>query len=307
MAKIIPIIPENNCSQEKSTREPTVFSIWMKLLRLHTLPLSVASVGLGNILAYQFGLFSGVIAVLSLLTAVLLQILGNLANHYGDATHHADDHRPERIIINQKVSLKQIKIAMFIISVLCIFSGCLLIATAGVAPYVFVLLGALSIIAAITYTVGKKPYGYYGLGDFSVWIFFGLVSVLGTFYLQTGTLNKITWLPAMAMGLWCVAVLNINNMRDLKNDALIGKKTVAVYLGLYRAKIYHEILLISALFCWVIYAFTFAHYHAIFWATVFTFLNKFTLDKSVLSPSLWQISLKYMVWTTLLNTITLLL
>lgn len=113
----------------------------------------------------------------------------------------------------------------------------------------FLVLGLIAIVAAITYTVGKKPYGYLGLGDISVLIFFGWLSVMGTYYLQANTLNMITFLPATACGLLSVAVLNINNMRDIENDVKAGKNTLAVRLGPSGARIYHAIIIIVAILC----------------------------------------------------------
>ncbi|EFB70580.1 1,4-dihydroxy-2-naphthoate polyprenyltransferase [Providencia rustigianii] len=228
---------------------------WLESLRPKTLPLGVIAIVTGSALTYLTGNFKWPVALLSIITAGLLQILSNLANDYGDAVKGSDT--AERIgplrgmqkgIITKEDMKKALKLNIF---AACL-SGILLIVVACEKPedaIGFLALGLVAIVAAITYTVGKKPYGYLGLGDISVLIFFGWLSVIGTFYLQANSFNPITILPATACGLLSVAVLNINNMRDIENDVKAGKNTLAVRLGPEGARIYHTILIVAAILC----------------------------------------------------------
>lgn len=228
---------------------------WLESLRPKTLPLGVIAIVTGSALTYLTGNFKWPVALLSIITAGLLQILSNLANDYGDAVKGSDT--AERIgplrgmqkgIITKEDMKKALKLNIF---AACL-SGVLLIVVACEKPedaIGFLALGLVAIVAAITYTVGKKPYGYLGLGDISVLIFFGWLSVIGTFYLQANSFNPITILPATACGLLSVAVLNINNMRDIENDVKAGKNTLAVRLGPEGARIYHTILIVAAILC----------------------------------------------------------
>lgn len=226
---------------------------WIISLRLKTLPLSLSAILVGNALAYWQQKFNLLIMLLSLITASLLQILSNLANDYGDAIKGSDDVNPiahTRGIQLGLINLKQLKKALWINTILCILSGLglLILACHNIYElFSFLLLGLLSIIAAITYTVGKKPYGYIGLGDLSVLIFFGLVGVIGSYYLQTKTLSLLILLPAIGCGLLSVAVLNINNLRDIDSDRNNHKHTLVVLMGETIGRFYHLILLISAL------------------------------------------------------------
>ncbi|HHR5900969.1 TPA: 1,4-dihydroxy-2-naphthoate polyprenyltransferase [Providencia alcalifaciens] len=232
---------------------------WLESLRPKTLPLGVIAIVTGSALTYFTGNFKWPVALLSIITAGLLQILSNLANDYGDAIKGSDT--AERIgplrgmqkgIITKEDMKKALKLNIF---AACL-SGLLLIIVACEKPedaIGFLGLGLVAIVAAITYTVGKKPYGYLGLGDISVLIFFGWLSVIGTFYLQANSFNVITILPATACGLLSVAVLNINNMRDIENDVKAGKNTLAVRLGPQGARIYHAILIIVSILCLVFF------------------------------------------------------
>lgn len=233
--------------------------IWLDAARPKTLPLALVSILTGSVLAYSTHQFSFVVALLAFLTATLLQILSNLANDYGDAVKGTDnDNRlgPMRAIQSGAVTQKDMKLAMIINVVLTMVSGLILVMYALESLQsilAFIGLGVLAIIAAIAYTVGNKPYGYVGLGDISVFIFFGLLGVAGTYFLHTGIVAPQLILPAIGCGLLAVAVLNINNMRDIENDAVCGKKTVAVRLGQKRAKQYHFFLLSGAVLAFAVY------------------------------------------------------
>lgn len=228
---------------------------WLESLRPKTLPLAFAAIVVGTVLAWWQGFFDPLVAVLALITAGLLQILSNLANDYGDAVKGSD--KPDRLgplrgMQKGAISLAQMKRALIIIIILSCISGLLLVtaATQTMADFIgFLVLGGLSIIAAITYTIGKRPYGYIGLGDVSVLIFFGWLSVMGSWYLQTHMLVPAVILPATACGLLATAVLNINNLRDIDSDRENGKNTLVVRLGPINARRYHAGLLVGALIC----------------------------------------------------------
>jgi 1,4-dihydroxy-2-naphthoate octaprenyltransferase len=227
--------------------------IWLDAARPKTLPLGLISISTGSALAFSENHFSWTVAFLALLTAVLLQILSNLANDYGDALKGTDNERrlgPLRAIQSGAVTLRDMKFAMVISVILTMIAGMALILCALNDLdniLVFIGLGILAMIAAVAYTVGSKPYGYVGLGDLSVFIFFGLLGVSGSYFLYTGYLKADLLLPSVACGLLAVAVLNINNMRDIENDEVCGKRTMAVRLGPILAKKYHFILLAGAI------------------------------------------------------------
>lgn len=237
------------------TQSLSLTQAWLESLRPKTLPLAFAAIVVGTVLAWWQGYFDPLVAVLALITAGLLQILSNLANDYGDAVKGSD--KPDRIgplrgMQKGAISLAQMKRALIIVIVLSCISGLLLVmaATQTLADFIgFLVLGGLSIIAAITYTIGKRPYGYLGLGDISVLIFFGWLSVMGSWYLQAHMLIPAVILPATACGLLATSVLNINNLRDIDSDRENGKNTLVVRLGPINARRYHAGLLVGALLC----------------------------------------------------------
>lgn len=223
---------------------------WISAFRLRTLPLAVSSILVGSALAHYHGVFQWPVFVLALLTAVLLQILSNLANDLGDHQHGTDNAQrigPQRAVQSGAISPAAMKRAMILCGVLAFASGCALIVVAfglSITTLVFLLLGLAAIAAAVKYTFGKNPYGYAGLGDLSVFVFFGLVGVCGTYYLQTGRLQPSILWPSVSLGALAVGVLNLNNMRDIENDARFGKRTLPVRRGLGWASTYHFMLLI---------------------------------------------------------------
>ena len=228
---------------------------WLESLRPKTLPLAFAAIVVGTALAWWQGHFDLRVAVLALTTAGLLQILSNLANDYGDAVKGSD--KPDRIgplrgMQKGAISLAQMKRALLVTVALSCLSGLALVLVAyqTVGDFIgFMMLGGLSIVAAITYTIGRRPYGYLGLGDISVLLFFGWLSVMGSGYLQTHTLIPAMFLPATACGLLATAVLNVNNLRDIDSDRANGKNTLVVRLGPVNARRYHACLLLGALLC----------------------------------------------------------
>ena len=228
---------------------------WLESLRPKTLPLACAAIIVGTALSWWQGHFDPAVAVLSLITASLLQILSNLANDYGDAVKGSD--KPDRIgplrgMQKGVITQEQMKRALMItVALICLFGLALLFtAYQTLGDFIgFLVLGLLAIIAAITYTVGTRPYGYIGLGDVSVLIFFGWLSVIGSWYLQAHSLCSAIILPATACGLLATAVLNINNLRDIDSDRENGKNTLAVRLGPINARRYHVCLLMGTLVC----------------------------------------------------------
>ncbi len=238
---------------------------WLESLRPKTLPLGLIAIVTGSALAYWTGHFELPIALLAILTAGTLQILSNLANDYGDAVKGTDTEErlgPLRGMQKGVITPAQMKRALIINVIISCVSGIALIIVACKKPedaIGFLVMGLLAIVAAITYTVGKRPYGYMGLGDISVLIFFGWLSVIGTYYLQANAFNIVTLLPATACGLLSVAVLNINNMRDLENDIQAGKNTLAVRLGASGSRIYHTCVIAIAIICLIVFTLIYMH------------------------------------------------
>ncbi len=222
---------------------------WIKAARLRTLPLALSSIAMGGFIAATQAVFSLLTVVMAGLTTLFLQILSNLANDYGDAKSGIDNENrigPKRTVQSGEISAGQMKAAVLLFSALSLLSGLSLIFFGAALPLstslLFVLLGLAAIVAAIKYTVGKNPYGYAGLGDLFVYLFFGLLGVGGTYYLATKSWDYSVLLPASAMGLLSTGVLNLNNMRDMANDKLSGKNTVAVKIGARASLIYHTFL-----------------------------------------------------------------
>jgi 1,4-dihydroxy-2-naphthoate octaprenyltransferase len=225
--------------------------IWIKAFRLRTLPLALSSAILGSFLAFAHDAFRWQVLLLATLTTLFLQILSNLANDYGDAMHGTDnDSRigPRRITQSGLVTRKEMRIMIILLIILSLVSGIILIFT-GLTSFnwktvlFFLVLGLSAIYAAIKYTIGKNPYGYIGFGDVFVFIYFGIVGVAGTYYLHVNTFDPWILLPSAAIGLLSSGVLNLNNMRDIENDAKSGKRTLVVHIGSRNAKIYHLILI----------------------------------------------------------------
>jgi 1,4-dihydroxy-2-naphthoate octaprenyltransferase len=209
---------------------------------------------MGGFLASSAGAFRWDIFLLCVSTTIFLQILSNLANDYGDSIHGADsiDRKgPSRAVQSGAISSAQMRSAVIIFIVLCLASGVsLLLIAFGLdwnAIFFFLGLGVLCILAAIAYTIGKRPYGYIGLGDLSVLVFFGFVGVLGSYYLFTKNISWVEGLPAFSCGLFSIAVLNINNIRDIESDKKAGKFSIPVRIGREKAIVYHWILLLTAI------------------------------------------------------------
>jgi 1,4-dihydroxy-2-naphthoate polyprenyltransferase len=227
---------------------------WINAARPRTLPLALSSTMLGSLLAAADHTFNWSVFILASLTTVLLQILSNLANDYGDFINGKDT--PERIGPQRMVQSGQItpqrmvKALVGLVAITLITGSALvLVGTNGAATsstICYFLMGIAAIIAALKYTVGKNPYGYRGLGDVSVFIFFGLMGTIGTYYLHTHQMKFDLVLPATSIGLLSTGVLNLNNLRDEQSDRQAQKRTLVTIIGRSRAKIYHMMLLVTA-------------------------------------------------------------
>lgn len=225
---------------------------WIQAARLRTLPLSLSGIIVGSAYAYHQGFYDYRILGLALLTTLGLQILSNYANDYGDGVKGTDVNRigEKRMVAAGVITASQMKKAVIITTIITLALALALIYVAFgkenfALSLIFILLGIGSIGAAIKYTVGSNAYGYNGLGDLFVFIFFGLVSVIGSNFLYTHFLDWKLVLPASAIGMLSVAVLNLNNMRDIENDRAAGKRTLVVKMGLENAKKYHNFLIIA--------------------------------------------------------------
>lgn len=246
---------------------------WLKAFRLRTLPLALSSILMGSFLAIHQGSFQWLVILLAIFTTTLLQILSNLSNDYGDAMKGTDnDHRlgPVRTVQGGEISPGRMRMAVLFFVILTLITGIwLLIESFGndwQKAAIFLFLGVLAILSSIMYTIGKKAYGYSGFGDLFVFIFFGLLAVTGTYYLNTLHFSWWILLPASTLGFFSTAVLNLNNMRDIDNDRQSGKKTMAVRMGYKSAGVYQVVLIIFGFVATIIYiSFTFIS----FWEFLF--------------------------------------
>ncbi len=243
--------------------------VYLQAARLHTLPLSLSGIITGSFLAASRGYFDLRILIPALLTTTGFQVLSNFANDYGDGIKGTDDMRigPERVLQSGKMSPSRLKKVIILAAVASLASAVWLLYEAFGTSHllyfvIFMLLGLASVYAAITYTVGKNAYGYYGWGDLSVFLFFGLLSVAGSFFLYTKQWDWTVLAPGVSIGLLSTGVLHLNNMRDREPDIRSGKRTMAVFLGEERSKKYFYYLtgfsLLFALF------YSNYHYHSPF-------------------------------------------
>lgn len=231
---------------------------WIKAARLRTLPLSLSGIIMGSFIARwriteEGGTWDWKIFALALLVTLLYQVLSNFANDYGDGIKGTDKLRineaEQRAVASGRITANEMRNAVILFAVLSLSATVALLYLAFFKEnlmqefYIFVGLGVACILAAIGYTVGKKPYGYMGLGDLFVFVFFGLVSVCGSYFLFTKTFDWDMLIPATAIGMMSVGVLNLNNMRDIESDAQSGKKTLALRMGYRYAMVYEIVLL----------------------------------------------------------------
>ena len=246
---------------------------YIKAARLRTLPLSISGIIIGSYLGNEFvnnssetnnelSIWGSAIFWLAILTTIGFQVLSNFANDYGDGIKGSDKNRvgESRMVSSGAITPKQMKRAMIYTTIITLVIALLLIYVAfGSKNFelsvLFFGLGIASIAAAIKYTVGNSAYGYSGFGDLFVFLFFGLLSVVGSYFLFTNQLNFKIFFPAISTGLLSTAVLNLNNLRDREEDKKNNKNTLVVKLGLNRAKIYHFFLVFFALITALIYVF----------------------------------------------------
>ncbi|WP_299222117.1 1,4-dihydroxy-2-naphthoate octaprenyltransferase [uncultured Aquimarina sp.] len=258
----------------------TKFKAWISAARLRTLPLSVSGIIVGSVLGHRETFqqtndptvlydcvpkmfFETKIFLLAILTTLGLQILSNFANDYGDGvkgTDNEDRVGPQRALQSGAISRKEMFRGIVVTAIITLILAILLIYVSFGKEYFlysvfFFLLGLGAIIAAIKYTMGNSAYGYRGLGDVFVFTFFGLVSVVGCYFLFTKNLNWLVFLPAVTIGFLSAAVLNLNNMRDHDSDKKAEKNTIVVKMGLTNAKKYHYFLVIGAMVAMLVFSF----------------------------------------------------
>lgn len=235
---------------------------WISAARLRTLPLSLSGILVGSALAFPSGDFNAEIFWLAMATTLGLQILSNFANDYGDGVKGTDNEErigPMRALQSGVISDKEMKKGIILTSLITALLALALIYISFrkdnfILSLVFIVLGASAIAAAIKYTVGNSAYGYRGLGDLFVFIFFGLVSVIGVNFLMTKTIDFWLLLPAISIGLLSSAVLNLNNMRDENSDRNSNKKTLVVIFGKRFAKVYHSSLILISFLSLLIFS-----------------------------------------------------
>jgi len=238
--------------------------IWLNAMRLRTLPLSLSGIFMGVAMAISYGFWDFWIFFFAICTTVSFQILSNFANDLGDTLKGADNDQrigPKRAVQSGLISKKQMKIALIAMVLISLSSSGILILLASKGMnwsliLTFFLFALLSVLAAIGYTIGKNAYGYYGLGDLMVFIFFGFVAVFGSFALFSKYLFFDCIYPSITIGFLSVAVLNLNNLRDYNNDKQVGKKTLVVRIGTELAKKYQILLIFLAFIAHVFFLIT---------------------------------------------------
>ncbi|MGN7514221.1 MAG: 1,4-dihydroxy-2-naphthoate octaprenyltransferase [Allomuricauda sp.] len=234
---------------------------WVQAARLRTLPLSLSGIIVGTALAVMENQFDWALFVLAMLTTVGFQVTSNFANDYGDGvkgTDNEDRIGPARALQSGSITRGALKKGIIISIIISMLIAVALIYLAfGMENFLYIVLffvlGLLSIWAAIKYTIGSNAYGYRGMGDLFVFLFFGLLGVLGSMFLYTKSLGWSAVLPAVAIGFLCVAVLNLNNLRDVVSDKKYGKITMVVKMGFKNGKRYHFFLILMALICFSIF------------------------------------------------------
>jgi 1,4-dihydroxy-2-naphthoate polyprenyltransferase len=247
---------------------------WINAARPRTLPLALSGIFTGCGLAWFYGTIDATVSVLAIATATLIQVFSNFANDYGDSRKGTDNQfrlGPTRTVQSGEISHKEMETGMIAVGGLSFLTGIALVYvatwhTSKTAFFTFIILGILSLVAAYFYTAGKKSYGYIGLGDLFVFLFFGILPVPGVFYLNAGFLPLSVFLPAITIGLFSTGVLNLNNMRDIANDRNSGKITIPVRIGARNARLYH-LAMISAGWIFAI-LFSLKHFHSL-WQLMF--------------------------------------
>lgn len=288
---------------------------WLSAMRLRTLPLSVSGIIVGACLAHYNGLFNLVVFIVAILTTISLQILSNMANDYGDGIRGTDNNDrvgPERALQSGAISpermLEGIKINILVV----IFLVFLLIWNAfgsynALYAFIFLFLGGVSVWAAMNYTIGNAPYGYRALGDIYVFIFFGLVSVIGSYFLFALRLDHVVVLPAISIGLLSVGVLNLNNMRDINSDKKSNKITVAVKLGMQKAKRYHMFLISAAIVVAILFSILYysSPYNFMFYVAFIPLIKHMITISKIENPTDFDGQLKVLALSTFLFAVLL--
>lgn len=286
---------------------------WIKAARLRTLPLAMSGILMGAALSYLDGGFNTKVTILAIVTALFIQIFSNFANDYGDSQKGTDNqHRvgPKRTVQSGEISPHQMKIGMIVLILLSLSSGIWLVAegTKGLdltAFLLFLTFGIAALIAAYRYTAGSNPYGYAGFGDVAVFLFFGILPVAGTYFLNIHQVSPEIFLPAISIGLFSAGVLNLNNMRDIENDRNSGKNTVVVRLGSARSKSYHSLLILTGLVIAVIFT-AMKSNSTVQWLFLLSFplfLNDLIQISKIITPKKFDPFLKKLSLSTLLFTL----
>lgn len=239
----------------------STFKTWVSAARPRTLPLALSCIFMGSFLAAFKGVFQINIFIWAVITTTLLQVLSNFANDYGDTVNGADSDKrvgPLRAVQSGSIPVNTMKKAVYITGILSFLAGLnLLWVSFGATHYAyfmsFLALGILAIQAAYFYTAGSRPYGYAGLGDISVFLFFGLLGVLGVYFLFAKSVDLLIILPAISCGLLATGVLNLNNIRDINSDRETGKMTLPARWGASKSRVYHVILLAGAMLAMVLF------------------------------------------------------
>ena len=287
---------------------------WIKAARPRTLPLALSGIIMGCGLAWFYGAIDATVSMLAIITATLIQVFSNFANDYGDSQRGTDNEfrlGPTRTVQSGEISKKEMETGMIVVGGLSFLSGLWLVFAgtwdhSKVAFFGFIGLGILSLIAAYFYTAGNKSYGYIGLGDLFVFLFFGLLPVAGVFYLNAGNLPASVFLPALSIGFFSTGVLNLNNTRDIENDRSSGKITIPVRIGARNSRIYHTFLIAGG---WVAAIFHTAMHFQSYWQLIYLItLPLFVMDlinifriqnDKALDPFLKRLALSTLAFTLL--------
>src|SRR5688500_16625547 len=219
-----------------STSRPSTLKLWLVAARPRTLPAAVAPVLVGTALAQSEGTFKPLRFACALIGSIFIQVGTNLANDYSDARRGADtDDRlgPVRVTAGGLMPPRQVLVGTYVAFGIAVAAGAYLIAVAG---WELLLVGVASIVAGVLYTGGPKPYGYEGLGELFVFLFFGVVAVVGSYFVQTEELTRAAFDLSVPVGLLAAAILVVNNVRDIDTDRRAGKRTLAVRIGREKAR-----------------------------------------------------------------------
>ena len=286
---------------------------WIKAARLRTLPLAMSGILMGAALSYFDAGFNSRVIILAIVTALFIQVFSNFANDYGDSQKGTDNHHrvgPQRTVQSGEITSSQMKVGMGVLIVLSLVCGIWLIAegTKGLDRstfLIFLALGIVALIAAYRYTAGSNPYGYAGLGDAAVFLFFGILPVAGTYFLNTHHLNAEIFLPAISIGLFSTGVLNLNNMRDIENDRNSGKKTVVVRMGSSKSRYYHTCLIALGWLAAIVFVMHRFHsaYQLLFLLTLPLFIYDLVIINRIQEPRQLDPFLKRLSIATLLFTV----